>query len=66
MLSSSLLLPSFCSRKHPIYYLFSLIAVHYERCAEKLAHKRQKEKEKEMKLSAEEDLKERDKRKRYL
>ncbi|GJN25717.1 hypothetical protein PR202_gb13581 [Eleusine coracana subsp. coracana] len=29
--------------------LFSLIVVHYERCAEKLAYKRQKEKEKEEK-----------------
>jgi protein FRA10AC1 len=45
-----------------------LIAVHHERCAEKLAHKRQKEKEQEKELCGEEemDLKERDKRKRYL
>ncbi|TVU24083.1 hypothetical protein EJB05_26479 [Eragrostis curvula] len=44
----------------------SLIAVHDERCAEKLAYKRQKEKEKEKELSDEKEieLKDRDKRKR--
>jgi hypothetical protein len=37
-----------------------LIVVHYERCAEKLAYKRQKEKQKD------DELKEGEKRKRYL
>jgi protein FRA10AC1 len=48
--------------------LFSLIVVHYERCAEKLAYKRQKEKEKENELSGEKEieLKDSDKRKRYF
>jgi protein FRA10AC1 len=45
-----------------------LIVVHYERCAEKLAYKRQKEKErekeKEISREKEMELKERDKRKR--
>lgn len=68
--SFSLLLPSLFQFKQTFNRLFSLIVVHYERCAEKLAYKRQKEKEKEKEkeLSGEKkmELKERDKRKRCL
>jgi len=54
--------------KQAFNWLFSLIVVHYERCAEKLAYKRQKEKEKENELSGEKEieLKDSDKRKRYF
>jgi hypothetical protein len=46
--------------------LFSLIVVHYERCAEKLAYKRLKEKEKEKEKEPYGGKEDRDKRKRYL
>jgi hypothetical protein len=54
--------------KQAFNWLLSLIVVHYERCAEKLAYKRQKEKENENELPGEKeiDLKDSDKRKRYL
>jgi len=56
--------------KQAFNWLFSLIVVHYERCAEKLAYKRQKEKEKEKEneLCGEKEieLKDSDKRKRYF
>nr|CAB3492112.1 unnamed protein product [Digitaria exilis] len=54
---------------NPLNQLFSLIVVHYERCAEKLAYKREKEKEKEKEKEPsgekEIELRDRDKRKRY-
>jgi hypothetical protein len=54
--------------KQAFDWLFSLIVVRYERCAEKLAYKRQKEKDKENELSGEKEieLKDSDKRKRYF
>lgn len=63
---SSLLMPFLFNQ----IFNWLLIVVHYERCAEKLAYKRQKEKErekeKEISREKEMELKERDKRKRYL